>query len=131
MAAMGIDDAMIQRWVRTGYLFRVLPGVYAVGHLASSHDAALFSAVLCAGPGAGLDGLTAGVWRGIVKWRKPIAIEVASPRRFRSLAPDAAGNTLASGSRSVTGRPWSASRTTGSRSCRSRTSCAGSRRRAI
>jgi very-short-patch-repair endonuclease len=94
MSAMGIDDATIRRWVQGGYLFRVLPGVYAVGHLATSQDAALFTAVLYAGPGAGLDGLTAGVWRGIVKWRKPIAIEVATPRRCKSLAANAAGTTL-------------------------------------
>lgn len=85
---------MIRRWVRSGYLFRVLPGVYAVGHLATSEDAALFAAVLYAGPGAALDGMTAGVWRGIVKWRKPIALEVATPRYCKSLAPKALGNTL-------------------------------------
>ena len=94
LLALGVSNSTIDRWVRSGYLFRVLPGVYAVGHLATSEDANLFAAVLYAGPGAGLDGLTAGRWRGLVKWRKPIAIEVATPRKCKSLAVNSPGNTL-------------------------------------
>ena len=54
----------------------------------------LFSAVLYAGPYAGLGGMSAGLWRGLVKWRTAEEIEVWTPRRRRSLEVTDPLNTL-------------------------------------
>ncbi len=81
---LGIPQSTIQCWVDTGYLFRVLPGVYAVGHRAKTTEADLFAAVLYAGPGAMLSHATAAWWVGLVK-SKPYMIHVSTPRRCRSL----------------------------------------------
>jgi very-short-patch-repair endonuclease len=81
-------------WVAAKFLYPVAPRVYAVGHPGTSYEADLFAAVLYAGPGAGLAGMSAGVWRGLVKWREPVAIEVATPRRCRSLTADDPDNRL-------------------------------------
>jgi hypothetical protein len=94
LLALGVSDRVIQHWLGTGYLFRVLPHVYAVGHPGRSEEADLFAAVLYAGPGAGLRGMTAGLWRGLVKWRTEDAIEVSSPHRRRSLAANDPRNAL-------------------------------------
>lgn len=82
---MQIPDSTLDHWVATGFLFPVLPRVYAVGHPGRSEEADLFAAILYAGPDAGLNGLTGALWRGFVKWRTAPAIEVASPRRCSSL----------------------------------------------
>lgn len=91
---MGIPNPTILYWVATSFLFPALPGVYAVGHPGRSAEADLLAAVLYAGPDAGLNGLTAALWRGFVKWRTADAIEVATPRRCRSLPADHPRNTL-------------------------------------
>ncbi len=75
-------------------MFLELPHVFAVGHPGRTEESDLFSAVLYAGPGAALTGLTAGLWRGLVKWRTQQAIEVSTPRRCRSLAADHELNRL-------------------------------------
>jgi hypothetical protein len=82
------------KWVRSGYLYPELPGVFAVGHPGRSEESDLFTAVLYAGPSAGLHGITAGRWRGLVKWRTQRAIEVSTPRRCRSLPADHELNRL-------------------------------------
>ncbi|HEV3055265.1 MAG TPA: hypothetical protein VGX45_11470, partial [Solirubrobacteraceae bacterium] len=84
----------IWRWTSAGYLFPELRGVYAVGHPGRCEESDLFSAVLYAGPGAALAGVTGGLWRGLVKWRTAPAIEVATPRRCRSLPADHPDNRL-------------------------------------
>lgn len=89
-----IPRSTIHRWAQSGFLFKVLPTVYAVGHPGTSEEADLFAAVLYAGPGAGLGGMSAGVWRGLVKWRTPEAIEVWTPRRRQSLPVDHPANRL-------------------------------------
>ncbi len=94
LQALGVTSANVSRWTHAGYLYRELPTVYAVGHPGASDESALFAAILYAGPGAGLCGLSAAVWRGLVKWRTPPAIELATPRRCRSLATDDRGNGL-------------------------------------
>jgi hypothetical protein len=94
LLALGIARSTISNWVGAGFLYPVLPGVYAVGHPGTSEEADLFTAVLYAGPNAGLGGMSAGVWRGIVKWREPKAIEVWTPRRKRSLAANDPANAL-------------------------------------
>jgi hypothetical protein len=93
LLAVGVVNSTIWRWTSAGYLYPELPGVYAVGHRGRTEESDLFSAVLYAGPGAALTGVTAGLWRGLVKWRTQDAIEVATPRRPISLraAHDANG----------------------------------------
>lgn len=81
-------------WVQTGYLYPELPGVFAVGHPGRSEESDLFTAVLYAGPCAGLCGITGGLWRGLVKWRTQTAIEVSTPRRCRSLPAEHELNRL-------------------------------------
>lgn len=84
LVALGIDDGAISRWAASGYLHRVLPRVYAVGHRAPSVEADITAAVLYAGPGAMFSHATALWWRGLID-RQPWPIEVSTPRRCRSL----------------------------------------------
>jgi len=94
LRALGIPRAVAGRWIADGYLHPVLPGVYGVGHAASSEAADLWSTVLYAGPGAGVGGLAGALWRGVVKWRTAEAIEVSTTRRCRSLTADHPENRL-------------------------------------
>jgi len=94
LRGLAVPSSTIVDWVAAQFLYPVLPTVYAVGHPGTSDEADLFAAVLYAGPGAALDGMTAGVWRGLVKWREQVAIEVATPRRCRSLTADDPDNRL-------------------------------------
>jgi Protein of unknown function (DUF559) len=84
MRTLGVSSTQIARWVRTGILLRVLPGVYAVGHVAASFEADLTAAVLYAGPGAGLSHATATWWLELSE-RRPRIIDVTTPRRCKSL----------------------------------------------
>lgn len=84
LAELQVKPGRIASWLRGGYLQRVLPAVYAVGHLATSIEADLWSAVLYAGPGAMLSHLTAAWWRGLIE-RVPGPIHVSTPTRVRSL----------------------------------------------
>jgi hypothetical protein len=91
---LGLGRARVSRWAAAGELYPMLPRVFAVGHPGRTEESDLFTAVLYAGPDAGLDGLTGALWRGIVKWRKADAIEVSTPRRCRSLPADDPANRL-------------------------------------
>lgn len=71
-------------WIENGYLRRVLPKVYAVGHAAPSHEAGLAAAVLYAGPGAVLSHVSAAHHRGLIKY-SPDQIHVSTPLQVRSL----------------------------------------------
>lgn len=84
LTAQGIANATVQRWLTQGYLHRVLPRVYAVGHTAHSTEAGLAAAVLYAGPAAMLSHATAAWWVGLADSR-PYIIDVSTPRRSRSL----------------------------------------------
>ena len=80
-----VGEATIARWTATGYLWEKLPGVYGVGHAATSTEADLMAAVLFAGPDAALSHATAAWWYGWLSY--PVAaIHVSTPRRCRSLA---------------------------------------------
>ncbi len=78
-----IPSVQITRWTRDGYLHKVLPRVYAVGHRAQDVEADLMAAVLYAGPGAALSHSSAAWWLGLLKER-PRLIQVSTPRRCRS-----------------------------------------------
>jgi predicted transcriptional regulator of viral defense system len=77
-----VANAVISRWLTQGYLHRVLPRVYAVGHAAPSVEGDLAAAVLYAGPGAMLSHGTAAWWWGLID-RAPSTIQVSTPRRCR------------------------------------------------
>lgn len=80
---LGLSDGAVRSWVDHGRLVRVLPRVYAVGHLAKSREADLWAAILYAGPGAMLSHGTAAHWRGLIDYA-PANIEVATPRKIKS-----------------------------------------------
>jgi hypothetical protein len=92
--ALGGGRTTVRDWTRAGLPFPELPQVYAFGHPGRSEESDLFAAVLYAGPGAGLRALSAAVWRGFLRWQKPEAIHVATPRRCRSLAAKDPANGL-------------------------------------
>jgi hypothetical protein len=81
---LGVADATIHYWVTGGYLTRVLPKVYAVGHVAASYTADLWATILYAGPGAMLSHTTGTAWRGLID-DTPRIIEVSTPRNIDSL----------------------------------------------
>ena len=84
LAHLGVADSTVHGWVRCGYLFRVAPRVYAVGHVAPSRDAALWTAVLFAGPGAALSHVTAAHWRRLADFPGRV-VHVSTPRACASL----------------------------------------------
>jgi very-short-patch-repair endonuclease len=84
LRALGVDDRTVHDWMTVGYLHRVLPRVYAVGHRAKSTEADLMAAVLYAGPGAMLSHATAAWWVGLADSR-PYMIDVSTPRRPQSI----------------------------------------------
>ena len=60
----GVGDGAIGRWVRSGRLIRVHPGVYALGHHAVGTRGRLIAALLYAGDGSALSHTTgARLWR--------------------------------------------------------------------
>jgi hypothetical protein len=86
LRGLGIQRSTIDRWILTGYLIRVLPRVFAVGHVATDDRTRLFSVALFAGPGAGLSHGTAAHHRDWLRY--PVkAIHVSSPRRIRTRVP--------------------------------------------
>ncbi len=81
----GVGRATITAWRRSGYLHRVLPRVYAVGHEGGSIEADLAAALLYAGPRAMLSHGTAIWWLELLKY-PPAQIQVSTPRRVQSRA---------------------------------------------
>ena len=79
---LGVARTTINAWAKQGYLHRVLPDVYAVGHDAPSVEADLAAAVLYAGPGAMLSHATAAWWWGLID-RAPSVIHLSTPGRPR------------------------------------------------
>jgi hypothetical protein len=82
---LGIGATTTARWTRAGHLYRVLPHVYGVGHLAPGREADLWAAVLYAGPYAVLSHVTAAHWRDLADFPGPV-IHVSTPRSCASLA---------------------------------------------
>ena len=83
LARLGVSRQSISRWVKEGYLHRVVPGVYAVGHAAPSVEGDLAAALLYAGPGAMLSHATAAWWFGLID-RRPPTTHVSTSRRCKS-----------------------------------------------
>jgi hypothetical protein len=84
LARLGLANATVDRWIDDGYLRKVLPRVYAVGHTAPSHEADLMAAVLYAGPGAMLSHASAAHHRELIIYA-PGVIHVSTPRSARSV----------------------------------------------
>jgi predicted transcriptional regulator of viral defense system len=84
LEAINLAGSTLTAWVANGYLRRVLPRVYAVGHSAPSVEADLMAAVLYAGPGAMLSHASAAWWLGLID-EPPRVIHVTTPRRCRSV----------------------------------------------
>lgn len=80
----GVAESTIKRWTASGYLVRILPGVYSIGGPAGNDPRCRLSAlVLFAGPHASLSHGTAAHWRGWLRY--PVATtHVSTPRRIRS-----------------------------------------------
>jgi very-short-patch-repair endonuclease len=82
LLALKVPRTTISRWITSGYLIRVLPGIYAVGHRSGGENAHLFSLILFAGPDAALSHATSAHWRGWLRY--PVdAIHISTPRRIR------------------------------------------------
>jgi predicted transcriptional regulator of viral defense system len=79
LAYVGLANATVAGWTKSGYLTRVLPKVYAVGHTAPSREADLWAAVLYAGPGAMLSHASAAHHRGLIIY-PPGVIHLSTPR---------------------------------------------------
>jgi very-short-patch-repair endonuclease len=79
---LGMSSTSITKRIRAGSLHRVHRGVYAVGHARLSENGAFMAAVLAAGRGAALCGLSAAVfWQA---WRRKVPeIHVLVPRDHR------------------------------------------------
>lgn len=81
----GLGSAAVSRRAAAGRLVRLYRGVYAVGHGAVSCEGRAMAAVLAAGPGAVLGGMSA-AWLWGISTRAPATVEVVSPRRHRPIA---------------------------------------------
>jgi hypothetical protein len=80
----GVNRNGIARWITAGRLHRVYPGVFSVGHESLAIEGRLAPALLYAGPGAALYGVTAGWWLGCIV-AKPKRLHVVTQRQRRSL----------------------------------------------
>src|SRR4051794_5480480 len=79
----GLTPAGVEHLLRTGRLRRCHPGVYAWGRPWLSGEGEVAAAVLHAGPGAALAGITALWWMDLLH-RKPRPFHVEAPGRARS-----------------------------------------------
>lgn len=80
---VGATDAQISGLLRAGRMFRLWPGVYAWGRPDLPPAGRLVAALLYAGRGAGLTGLTNLWWRGLLH-REPDAVHIDAPGFSRS-----------------------------------------------
>ena len=83
LVASGIDADRITRWIRDARLFRIYPGVYAIGRPSLSIEGRLAAALLYAGPESALSHTTAGWWWGLLE-TEPRRIHVSTLGRSRS-----------------------------------------------
>ena len=79
----GFSEARVESWLRRGRLHPGLPGVYAWGRPELSDKGEHAAALLFAGTGSALTGLTTLWWQGLLNHR-PTAIHIDAPSRSRS-----------------------------------------------
>jgi hypothetical protein len=82
LVEFGLGMRTVQRWVRSGRLFRRYPGVYAVGHEALSPKGRALAAVWACGPRALLSHQAAGARWEILKSNRAVW-DVTVPGRSR------------------------------------------------
>ena len=80
----GLGSCTIDRWLKQARLHRVLPRVYALGHLRLSHEARCWAAVLYAGPDSAVSHLTAAWWWGLID-TAPTTFHASGPGKVRSI----------------------------------------------
>jgi very-short-patch-repair endonuclease len=86
VVGLGVAGNTVDRWVRSGRLHRLVPGVYAVGHTAITRQGRWMAAVLASGEGAVLSHRSATALFGI--WGSGAGeIHVTVPRKSRSQRP--------------------------------------------
>jgi predicted transcriptional regulator of viral defense system len=78
----GVSCAAVSRSVAEGWLHRIYPQVYAVGHRQLSIEGRLVAALLYGGKGAVLSHATAAWWWRLTE-KEPAQIEISCPRRRR------------------------------------------------
>lgn len=88
LLAAGISARWIEKSLSKGWLIRVHPGVYRVGHTAPSMEADYMAAVLACGEGAALAGRAAGQLLGLIRGIPAPEAEVitATERRIPGIA---------------------------------------------
>lgn len=78
----GLSPAAVDNRVKTGRLFPLQRGVYAVGHRPATYHAKAMAAVLACGPKAVLSHRSAAaLWEMGIRWRTPV--EVSAPTAHR------------------------------------------------
>jgi hypothetical protein len=82
LLALGFSEAKIRSWIRSGRLHPNLPGTYAWGRADLDAEGEHAAALLYAGSGAALGGLTALWWMSLLN-RRPAVIRVDAPGRSR------------------------------------------------
>lgn len=82
---VGFTPTRVRGWVRSGRLHPRYPGVYAWGRPGLGTEGELAAALLFAGRGAALGGITALWWQGLLE-RRPDLIHVDAPGRKDSRA---------------------------------------------
>ena len=80
LVQLGYNRMAVSRLVARGYLVRLYPGVYAVGHEPLRIEGQLLAALFHAGPGSALSHTTASWWWGITT-TAPTTIHIATPNR--------------------------------------------------
>jgi hypothetical protein len=85
LLAEGIADTRIRSWLRRGLLHRVYPGVYAWGRADLASEGQLAAALLYAGNGSALAGLSMLWWRGLLRHR-PERVHIDAPGKVASVA---------------------------------------------
>jgi len=83
LLAVGFTPTRVRGWARSGRLYAKYPGVYAYGRSDLSTEGELSAALLFAGPGGALGGITALWWLGLLE-RRPDLIHVDAPGRRTS-----------------------------------------------
>jgi very-short-patch-repair endonuclease len=77
---LGFSESAVRRLVARGYLVRLYPGVYAVGHEPLRIEGRLLAALFHAGPGSALSHTTAAYWWRLIE-ATPAVIHIATPNR--------------------------------------------------
>jgi hypothetical protein len=80
LVAAGISEGWIDVRLGKGWLIRVYPGVYRVGHVAPSMEADYMAAVLACGDGAVLSGRAAAALLGLIRPGRAPHPEVTAPK---------------------------------------------------